>query len=141
MSVLCQTELFDFSYIDRRGLTDSKTVELDRIGETVCTLPDDSLLPENQNPLIITAAPWGPSWLPGDYPEDIAVSWDDQVQKAVDCFNAVRLHSACPCAPTRQTGKLSKKMSDFNYMIERLRKAVPKMVLQVGSIDLLRSRE
>jgi uncharacterized protein (DUF849 family) len=49
---------------------------------------DDSLLPENQNPLIITAALWGPSWLPGDYPEDIAVSWDDQVQKAVDCYNA-----------------------------------------------------
>ena len=92
---------------------------------------DDSLLPENQNPLIITAAPWGPSWLPGDYPEDIAVSWDDQVQKAVDCFNAgasiLHVHVRDP-----QTGKLSKKMSDFNYMIERLRKAVPKMVLQVG---------
>ena len=40
---------------------------------------DDSLLPENQNPLIITAAPWGPAWVPSDYPEDIAVSWDDQV--------------------------------------------------------------
>ena len=32
---------------------------------------DDSLLPENQDPLIITAAPYGPMWLPGDYPEDI----------------------------------------------------------------------
>jgi uncharacterized protein (DUF849 family) len=92
---------------------------------------DDTLLPENQNPLIITAAPWGPAWLPGDYPEDIAVSWDDQVQKAVDCYNAgatvLHVHVRDP-----QTGKLSKKMSDFNHLIERLRKAVPKMVLQVG---------
>ena len=32
---------------------------------------DDSLLPENQDPLIITAAPYGPMWLPADYPEDI----------------------------------------------------------------------
>ncbi len=27
---------------------------------------DDSLLPENQAPLMITAAPYGPMWLPGD---------------------------------------------------------------------------
>ena len=27
---------------------------------------DDSLLPENQAPLMITAAPYGPVWLPGD---------------------------------------------------------------------------
>jgi hypothetical protein len=25
---------------------------------------DDSLLPENQDPLVITAAPWGPAWIP-----------------------------------------------------------------------------
>jgi hypothetical protein len=30
----------------------------------------------------------GASWKPSDYPKDIAVSWDDQVQKAVDCYNA-----------------------------------------------------
>ncbi len=39
----------------------------------------DSLFPENQDPLIITAAPYGPQWMPSDYPEDIAVSWDAQV--------------------------------------------------------------
>ena len=39
----------------------------------------DSLLPENQGRLIITAAPYGPQWMPSDYPEDIAVSWDAQV--------------------------------------------------------------
>jgi hypothetical protein len=27
---------------------------------------DDSILPENIAPLIITAAPYGPQWLPGD---------------------------------------------------------------------------
>jgi hypothetical protein len=27
---------------------------------------DDSILPENMAPLIITAAPFGPQWLPGD---------------------------------------------------------------------------
>ena len=28
---------------------------------------DDSMLPENQQPLIITVAPYGPQWLPSDY--------------------------------------------------------------------------
>ena len=36
---------------------------------------DDSLYPENMKPLIITAAPYGPTWLPGDAP-DIPVTWD-----------------------------------------------------------------
>jgi hypothetical protein len=49
---------------------------------------DDSLLLENQEKLIIKAAPRGPQWLPGDFSEDIDVSWDGQVQKAVDCYNA-----------------------------------------------------
>jgi hypothetical protein len=39
----------------------------------------DSLLPENQGRLIITAAPYGHQWMPSDYPEDIAVSWNAQV--------------------------------------------------------------
>lgn len=47
---------------------------------------DDSLFPENMQPLIITAAPFGPEWLPGDC--DIPLSWDEQVQRAVDCYNA-----------------------------------------------------
>jgi hypothetical protein len=34
----------------------------------------DSLLPENYGRLIITAAPYGPQWMPSDYPEDIVVS-------------------------------------------------------------------
>ena len=51
---------------------------------------DDSLLPENQPPLIITAAPYGPMWMPGDItPEQrLPVTWDEQTQAAVDCYNA-----------------------------------------------------
>jgi len=91
----------------------------------------DSLLPENQQPLIITAAPYGPQWSPSDYPEDIAVSWDAQIQKAVDCYNAgaslLHVHVRDP-----KSGKISKNFKDYEYMIGRLRQAVPDMVLQVG---------
>jgi uncharacterized protein (DUF849 family) len=47
---------------------------------------DDSLFPDTMAPLIITAAPYGPEWLPGD--ADVPLTWDDQVQRAVDCYNA-----------------------------------------------------
>ena len=48
---------------------------------------DDSLLPENQSPLMITAAPYGPMWMPGDCtPEQrLPVTWEEQTQIAVDC--------------------------------------------------------
>ena len=49
---------------------------------------DGALFPENQDKLVITAAPYGPEWIPSDFPEDIAVTMDEQVQKAVDCYNA-----------------------------------------------------
>ena len=48
---------------------------------------DNSILPENMAPLIITAAPYGPAWLPGDA-SDIPLTWDEQVQAAVDCYEA-----------------------------------------------------
>jgi len=92
---------------------------------------DDSLLPENQEPLIITAAPYGPMWLPEDYPEDVDVSWDAQVQKAVDCYNAgatlLHIHVRDP-----KTGHISKNFKEYSDQIGRLRQAVPKMILQVG---------
>jgi uncharacterized protein (DUF849 family) len=90
---------------------------------------DDSLFPENQQPLVITAAPYGPEFLPGDS-DDIPVSMDEQVQKAVDCYNAgaTVLHVHCREAD----GSGSKRLSMFNEMLARLRDAVPKMVLQVG---------
>jgi uncharacterized protein (DUF849 family) len=92
---------------------------------------NDSLLPENQQPLIITVAPFGPQWMPSDYPEDIPVTWEEQTQKAVDCYNAgatvLHLHVRDP-----KTGHGSKNFNEFNEQIARLRKAVPKMIIQVG---------
>ena len=90
---------------------------------------DDSLLPENQQPLVIQAAPYGPGLLPGDS-DDIPVTMAEQVQKAVDCWNAgaTVLHVHVREAD----GKGSKRISMFNEMLDRLRSAVPKMLLQVG---------
>mgnify|MGYP002142947328 CR=1 FL=1 len=48
---------------------------------------DDALLPENQQKLVIQVAPYGPQWVPGDS-DDIPVTMDEQIQKAVDCWNA-----------------------------------------------------
>ena len=92
---------------------------------------DRSLLPENQPPLIITAAPYGPTWIPSDFPEDIPVTWDQQVQKAIDCYEAgariLHIHVRDP-----KTGKISKNFAEYSDQIGRLREAVPDMVLQVG---------
>ena len=90
---------------------------------------DDSLLPENQQPLVIQVAPFGPQFLPTDS-DDIAVTMDQQIQKAVDCWNAgatvLHVHVR------EEDGKGSKRLSKFNEMLARLRDAVPEMVLQVG---------
>ena len=90
---------------------------------------DDSLLPENQDPLVIQVAPYAPSFLPRDS-DDIPVSMPDQVQKAVDCYNAgaTVLHVHVREAD----GKGSKRLEMFNEMLDRLRTAVPGMILQVG---------
>jgi uncharacterized protein (DUF849 family) len=91
---------------------------------------DGSLIPENQDKLVITAAPYGPEWIPSDFPEDIAVTMDEQVQKAVDCYNAgatvLHLHVR------ELDGKGSKRLSKFNELIAGVRKAVPDMIIQVG---------
>lgn len=92
--------------------------------------PDGSLFPENHEKLVITVAPYGPEWMPADFPEDIPVSMDEHVQKAVDCYNAgaTVLH-----VHVRELdGKGSKRLSMFNELLARLRQAVPDMVLQVG---------
>jgi uncharacterized protein (DUF849 family) len=91
---------------------------------------DGALFPENMDKLVITVAPYGPEWMPADYPEDIPVSMDEHVQKAVDCYNAgaTVLH-----VHVRETdGKGSKRLSMFNELLARLRAAVPHMILQVG---------
>src|SRR5215510_756098 len=91
---------------------------------------DGALFPENQEKLVITAAPYGPEWFPRDFPEDIAVSMKDQIQKAVDCYNAgatvLHVHVR------EEDGKGSKRLSKFNELLAGLRAAVPEMVLQVG---------
>ncbi|MEJ5989902.1 3-keto-5-aminohexanoate cleavage protein [Ramlibacter sp. PS3R-8] len=91
---------------------------------------DGSLFPENQDKLVITAAPYGPEWMPSDFPEDIPVSMEAQVQKAVDCYNAgasvLHLHVR------ELDGTGSKRLSKFNELIAGVRKAVPQMVIQVG---------
>ncbi|MGB4076002.1 3-keto-5-aminohexanoate cleavage protein [Pseudomonas sp.] len=91
---------------------------------------DGSLFPENQDKLVITAAPYGPEWFPSDYPEDIPVTMEEQIQKAVDCYAAgasvLHLHVR------ELDGKGSKRLSKFNELIAGVRKAVPDMVIQVG---------
>jgi uncharacterized protein (DUF849 family) len=91
---------------------------------------DDSLFPENQEDLVITAAPYGPEWQVSDFPEDLPLTMDEHVQKAVDCYNAgasvLHLHVR------ELDGTGSKRLSMFNEFLERLRDAVPDMVLQVG---------
>jgi len=91
---------------------------------------DDSLLPENQEKLVITVAPYGPEWEPADFPQDIPVTMEEQVQKAVDCYNAgaTVLHVHVREAD----GKGSKRLSKFNELLAGLRTAVPDMILQVG---------
>lgn len=91
---------------------------------------DGHLYPENQQPLIITAAPYAPGWIPADFPEDIPITMEEQVQKAVDCYEAgatvLHLHVR------EADGKGSKRLSMFNELIAGVRKAVPEMVIQVG---------
>ncbi|MBU3739870.1 MAG: 3-keto-5-aminohexanoate cleavage protein [Rhodoferax sp.] len=91
---------------------------------------DGSLFPENQPPLVITAAPYAPSWLPSDFPEDIPVTMAEQIQKAVDCYNAgatvLHLHVR------ELDGRGSKRLSKFNELIAGVRRAAPEMVIQVG---------
>jgi uncharacterized protein (DUF849 family) len=91
------------------------------------------LLPENQPPLIITAAPYGPIWMPQDCTpaQKLPLTWEQQTQAAVDCFNAgatiLHIHVRDP-----KTGHISKNFKEYNEQIARLRQAVPKMILQVG---------
>ena len=90
---------------------------------------DDSILPENMAPLIITAAPYGPEWLPGD--ADIPLSWDEQVQAAVDCYEAgatmLHFHVRDP-----ETGLGSTDFEQYNDLLAGCEEAVPKMIIQVG---------
>jgi uncharacterized protein (DUF849 family) len=91
---------------------------------------DGALFVENMEKLVITAAPYGPEWLPSDFPEDIPVSMQAQIQKAVDCWNAgatvLHVHVR------EDNGKGSKRLSKFNELLAGIRARVPGMILQVG---------
>jgi uncharacterized protein (DUF849 family) len=91
---------------------------------------DGSLFPENQQKLVITVAPYGPEWMPADFPEDIPVTMEAQIQKAVDCYNAgatvLHLHVR------ELDGKGSKRLSKFNELLAGIRARVPELILQVG---------
>ncbi|MFM0060922.1 3-keto-5-aminohexanoate cleavage protein [Paraburkholderia phytofirmans] len=91
---------------------------------------DDSLHPENMEKVVITVAPYGPEWMPADFPEDIPVTMEEQIQKAVDCYDAgatvLHLHVR------ELDGKGSKRLSKFNELIAGVRAAVPDMIIQVG---------
>jgi uncharacterized protein (DUF849 family) len=91
---------------------------------------DGSLYPENQQKLVITVAPYGPEWMPADFPDDIPVSMEAQIQKAVDCYNAgatvLHLHVR------ELDGKGSKRLSKFNELLAGIRARVPDLILQVG---------
>ncbi len=91
---------------------------------------DGSLFVENMQKLVITAAPYGPEWQPSDFPEDIPVSLDAQIQKAVDCYNAGA--SVLHVHGREADGKGSKRLSFTNELIAGIREACPDMILQVG---------
>jgi len=91
---------------------------------------DGHLFPENMQPLIITAAPYAPSYVPSDFPGEIAVTMEEQIQIAVDCYEAgatvLHLHVR------ELDGKGSKRLSKFNELIAGVRARVPDMIIQVG---------
>ena len=91
---------------------------------------DGSLFPETMEKLVITAAPYGPEWLPGDFPEDIPVTLEQQIQKAVDCHDAgaavVHVHAR------EEDGQGSKRLSRLNALLAGIRARVPDLILQVG---------
>ena len=91
---------------------------------------DGSNFPENQQKLVITCAPYGPEWEPRDFPQDIPVTMEEHIQKAVDCYNAgatvLHLHVR------ELDGKGSKRLSKFNELLAGIRARVPDMILQVG---------
>src|SRR4030095_15490204 len=91
---------------------------------------DGALFPRTQAKLVITVAPYGPEWMPADFPEDIPLTLNEHVQKAVDCYNAgagvLHVHVR------ELDGHGSNRLSMFNELLYRLREAVPDMILQVG---------
>ena len=91
---------------------------------------DDALFPELQDKLVITVAPYGPEWELDDFREDLPLTMEEHVQKAVDCYEAgatvLHIHVR------EEDGHGSKRITKFNELLAGLREAVPDMILQVG---------
>lgn len=49
---------------------------------------DDSLDPKTQEKVVITVAPYGPEWMPEDFPEDIPVTMQEHIDKAAEIGRA-----------------------------------------------------
>ncbi|MGB6039822.1 MAG: 3-keto-5-aminohexanoate cleavage protein, partial [Gordonia sp. (in: high G+C Gram-positive bacteria)] len=76
------------------------------------------------------AAPYGPEWELDDFREDLPLTMEEHIQKAVDCYEAgatvLHIHVR------EEDGHGSKRISKFNELLAGLREAVPDMILQVG---------
>lgn len=57
---------------------------------------DDSLHPENMDKVVITVAPYGTNGCQ-DFPEDIPVTMEEQIQKAVECYGGCNYGAALAC--------------------------------------------
>ena len=91
---------------------------------------DGSLFPENQDKLVITAAPYGPEWMPSDFPRTFPSRWKRRSRRrwtaTTPAPRVLHLHVR------ELDGKGSKRLSKFNELIAGVRKAVPDMIIQVG---------
>ena len=90
----------------------------------------DSMLPENQQPLIITVAPYGPQWLPSDYRKTSLFPGRSRRKRRWIATTPVRRCCTSTCVIQRPV--TDQKIQRVQRTIARLRKAVPKMIIQVG---------
>ena len=91
---------------------------------------DDSLFPENQEKLVITAAPYGPEWMPADFPEDIPSPWTSTSRRRSTATTPAPPCCTSTCASS--TARAPSGCRSSTSCSARLREAVPDMILQVG---------
>jgi len=95
---------------------------------------DDSLFPDTMAPMIITAAPFGPEWLPGD--ADVPLSWDDQVRRADRDGRGSQLRLlggiSCPTDEFRQAGVPRRSVKRRHLPV--------KQAIRGGVVDPVRGR-
>ena len=91
---------------------------------------DDSLLPENQDPLVIQVAPYAPSFLPARLPTTSRCRWRSRSRRrsiaTMPARRVLHVHVREP------DGKGSKRLECSTRCSIVCATAVPKMILQVG---------